>query len=139
MRPVKHGVVAIIQDAQERYLFIRRGWGLARAPGVWCFVGGEVETGEEHDAAIEREVREEVGLTVCAQEEIFESLSPNGEFLLHWFRVRVLDDPMVLSPSPLEVSEFRWLSPEEGQRLDPILPTLRDWLRNRSKPGFRTT
>lgn len=127
-RPDKHGVVAIIRDREGRFLFIQRGLKLARAPGVWCFVGGEVEDDEPFNVAIEREVREEVGLRVRALDEVFESVSPNNEFLLHWYRVEVLDDPPELSPSPLEVETYRWLSREEGAGLDPILPTLREWL-----------
>lgn len=127
---MKHGVVAVLNDGAGRYLLIRRGLELARAPGVWCFVGGEVETGESLEAAIEREVMEEVGLRVRALEKIFESISPNGEFKLHWLRVQRLDDAAP-RPHPKEVDEIRWLRIEEAVALEPILPTLRAWLQDR--------
>ena len=87
--PLKHGVVAVLEDGQGRFLFIRRGLGLSRAPGWWCFVGGEVEPGETWAVALEREAREEVGLEVQALEKIQESISPEGEFRLHWLRAKL--------------------------------------------------
>lgn len=127
-QPDKHGVVALLQDEAGRYLFIRRGWALPRAPGMWCFVGGEVEQGESHGAAIVREVREEVGLSVRAGEKFHETISPNGEFRLHWLRVELLSDSATLTPHPHEVAEVAWLTLEDALRLEPILPSLRIWL-----------
>lgn len=127
-QPDKHGVVALIQDEAGRYLFIRRGWALPRAPGMWCFVGGEVEQGESYASAIVREVREEVGLCVRAGEKFHETISPNGEFRLHWLRVELTSDSPPLAPHPHEVAEVAWLTLEDALRLEPILPSLRVWL-----------
>lgn len=131
-RPDKDGVVAILQDDEGRYLFIRRGWGLVRAPGVWCFPGGEVEPGERLTQAIEREMMEEVGLRVSAKEKVHESISPNGAYLLHWFRVENEDADAILQPDSQEVAEVAWLSPDRSLALEPMLPGLRSWLKERS-------
>lgn len=125
---LKDGVVAILRDGSGRYLFIRRGLQLKRAPGWWCFVGGEVEPGESLEAAVAREVREEVGLRVVVRDRVHESLSPNGEFRLHWFTTTLEPAGQEPVPSVTEVAEWRWLSPPEGLRLDPILPGLQSWL-----------
>jgi 8-oxo-dGTP diphosphatase len=125
---LKDGVVAILEDGSGRYLFIRRGLTLKRAPGWWCFVGGEVETGETLEAAAAREVHEEVGLRVEAVARVHESVSPNGEYRLHWFTTRIEPAGQGLVPSALEVEEWRWLSAAEGLLLDPILPGLKAWL-----------
>ena len=130
--PLKNGVVAVLQNAEGRYLFIRRGLKLKRAPGVWCFVGGEVEPDEAFDAAIVREVWEEVGLNIEPLSKVFESVSPNGEFKLHWFEVRMTQPGQAVTPSATEVAEFRWLTFEDALLLDPVLPTLRDWLKRKS-------
>ena len=127
--PKKHGVVAILQDAQGRYLCIRRGLKLVRAPGYWCFVGGEVEPNEALEVAIKREVFEEIGISVCVGAKVFEGLSPNGEFVLHWFRVQLDSSGVELKLHPHEVEEARWLNPAEITGLQPILPTLVEWLR----------
>jgi 8-oxo-dGTP diphosphatase len=126
--PHKHGVVAVLQDGQGRYLVIRRGATLARAPGWWCFVGGEVDPGEKYEAAIEREVREEVGLNVVAREKVHETIAPNGEFLLHWMRVELAPGECAICLHPIEVAEARWLTAAEALKLEPILPGLKAWL-----------
>lgn len=126
--PLRDGVVAVLQDETGRYLFIRRGWTLARAPGVWCFPGGEVEAGEPLKDAIEREMMEELGLRVVAGEKIHESISPNGVYLLHWFRVERVDAGAALHLHPVEVAEVAWHGVEAAWVLEPILPTLRTWL-----------
>mgnify|MGYP000418672029 CR=1 FL=1 len=127
-RPSKDGVVAVLEDEQGRYLLIRRGWKLKRAPGVWCFPGGEVEPGETLEQALAREMREELGLAVRVGAKVHESVSPNGEYLLHWLRVERLAPGGNLQPSPDEVAEVAWLEPAAAVRLEPMLPTLRTWL-----------
>jgi 8-oxo-dGTP diphosphatase len=130
--PLKPGVVAILNDDAGRYLFIRRALTLPRAPGWWCFVGGEVEPGESLAEAAAREVLEDVGLRVIVQDQVHESVSPNGEFQLFWFRTQLEPAGQHPVPSPREVAEWRWLSALEGLRLDPILPGLKAWLAERT-------
>ena len=120
--------MAILGDDAGRYLFIRRGLKVPRAPGWWCFVGGQVEAGESLTAAMAREVREEVGLLVSVHEKVHESISPNGEYLLHWFLTRMDPAGQEPVPCPEEVAEFRWLDVAGGLQLDPILPGLKAWL-----------
>ena len=128
---MKDGVVAILEDGAGRYLFIRRGLTLARAPGWWCFVGGQVEAGESLPEAAAREVLEEVGLRVTVHDKVHESLSPNGEFRLHWFVAKMDPADQTPVPCPQEVADLRWLSVAEGLRLDPILTGLKAWLEGR--------
>lgn len=131
--PLKDGVVAILDDGAGRYLFIRRASTLKRAPGWWCFVGGGVEEGEALAAAMVREVREEVGLRVTVHDKVHESLSPNGEFRLHWFVTTPDPEGQTPAPNPEEVDELRWLTVAEGLRLDPILSGLKAWLERRGQ------
>ena len=131
----KEGVVAILADPDGRHLFIRRGLTLKRAPGWWCFVGGGVEAGESLTTALAREVREEVGLRVTVHEQVHESVSPNGEFRLHWFVTRMDPPGQEPVPCPVEVAELRWLGLAEGLRLDPILPGLKAWLERQASGG----
>jgi len=128
----KEGVVAVIADERGRYLFIQRGAAVKRSPGWWCFVGGEVDPGETLALAMEREVREEVGLRVRVLDKVHESISPNGEYLLHWFETRLEPAEQTPVPHPLEVAQWRWLSIADGLRLDPILPGLKAWLEARA-------
>jgi ADP-ribose pyrophosphatase YjhB (NUDIX family) len=62
--PVVPCVGAVVHDAAGRLLLVRRG----REPhrGRWSLPGGRVEAGESPEQAVEREVREETGLSVLA-------------------------------------------------------------------------
>jgi 8-oxo-dGTP diphosphatase len=131
--PLKDGVVAVLVDDAGRYLFIRRGLTLRRSPGWWCFVGGQVEPGETFESAVAREMFEEVGLRVAVGGRIHGSVSPNGEFRLHWFETTLLTPGQAATPCPVEVEELRWLRAEDGLRLEPLLPGLRAWLEEKVK------
>ena len=133
--PLKDGVVAVLRDNGGRLLFIRRGLSLARAPGWWCFVGGQVEAGESLPGAMLREMREEAGLDIEVLGKVHESISPNGEFRLHWLEVRLTPDGQTVRPDPVEVAEARWLSAGEALMLDPLLPALRKWLEQQGARG----
>lgn len=72
------GVGALIFQ-RRRVLLVERG----KAPlkGYWSLPGGLVETGERLEAAIEREVLEETGLTVRALElaEVFQRIMHDSQ------------------------------------------------------------
>jgi ADP-ribose pyrophosphatase YjhB (NUDIX family) len=75
--PVVPCVGAVVHDAAGRLLLIRRG----RAPsrGLWSLPGGRVEPGETLEEAVEREVREETGLTVRAGAPVGRVTIPAGD------------------------------------------------------------
>lgn len=56
-------MAAVITDARGRILLARRGDGRDLA-GLWEFPGGKREPGESCEAALVRELREELGITV---------------------------------------------------------------------------
>lgn len=56
-------VAAVLKDGQGRVLINQRPSGKPWA-GYWEFPGGKIEAGETPRAALERELREELGLTV---------------------------------------------------------------------------
>ena len=58
-------VAAALIDAQGRVLIARRPPGKALA-GLWEFPGGKVEPGESPEAALIRELKEELDVTVAA-------------------------------------------------------------------------
>ena len=58
-------VAAALIEANGRVLMQRRPAGKAHA-GLWEFPGGKVEPGEAPEAALARELREELGITIAA-------------------------------------------------------------------------
>jgi 8-oxo-dGTP pyrophosphatase MutT (NUDIX family) len=108
-------IVAVIQRG-ERFLVIRRAPGVI-LPGYWAPLSGRVEPDESQPAAVVREVLEEVGLRVEAVEKVWECPTDDGDFALHWWTVRCDPGDVVLDPQ--EVSEARWVTPEEFLDLTP--------------------
>src|SRR4249919_1966117 len=60
-----HVVAGVIRDALGRVLLARRTEGRDLA-GLWEFPGGKVEPGESPEAALVRELREELGIEAVA-------------------------------------------------------------------------
>jgi 8-oxo-dGTP diphosphatase len=63
MKTVLVSAVALI-DRDRRILLAQRPQGKAMA-GLWEFPGGKVEAGESPEAALIRELHEELGIEVC--------------------------------------------------------------------------
>ncbi len=62
-RPVTEVAAGILLDAQQRFLMGQRPLGKPYA-GYWEFPGGKVEAGETLFQALQRELQEELGITI---------------------------------------------------------------------------
>ncbi len=62
-RPLLHVVAAALVDADGRVLVQQRPPGKPMA-GLWEFPGGKLDSGETPEAALARELNEELGITV---------------------------------------------------------------------------
>lgn len=82
-------VAAIIQQPDGRFLLAQRPPGKVYA-GYWEFPGGKVEAGESPHAALERELHEELGISVStAYPWIIRDFDySHADVRLHFFRVR---------------------------------------------------
>jgi 8-oxo-dGTP diphosphatase len=116
---VRHGVVAVI-ERDGRWLMIRRSEGVI-APGYWCFPGGGIEPGETAEEAVIREIREEVGLEVRPERELWRWQRPDGRLVLYWWQVRQVDEGQEPTPDLAEVAEVRWVTLTEFRELTPAL------------------
>ena len=132
-KPIVLVAAAALIDADNRVLLARRPEG-KRMAGLWEFPGGKLEPGETPEAALARELREELGIEIARS-----CLAPIG-FASHGY-----DDFHLLMP--LFICR-RWtgtLTPREGQTLEwveaarlatyampeadkPLVPILRDLL-----------
>jgi len=63
-RPILLVAAAALVDPDNRVLITRRPPGRPMA-GLWEFPGGKVEAGETPEAALRRELAEELGIDVC--------------------------------------------------------------------------
>lgn len=112
-------IVAVVRRG-PRVLMIRRGATVPDA-GVWAPPSGKMEPGESQEAAVIREVREEVGLEARPRRKIWESVSFGGTHRLHWWLADAGEGPVVLDAR--EVAEVRWVTPAEVAALAPTFPT----------------
>ncbi|HKR23669.1 MAG TPA: (deoxy)nucleoside triphosphate pyrophosphohydrolase [Allosphingosinicella sp.] len=101
--------VALI-DGSGRVLLQRRAPGRAMA-GLWEFPGGKVEPGELPEAALIREVEEELGvaLDAAALAPACFASAPVGD--RHMILLLYLCRRWRGEPRPLDASALKWLAP----------------------------
>lgn len=124
--------VALI-DPDGRVLLAQRPEGKSMA-GLWEFPGGKVEPGETPEAALVRELQEELGINTwrsCLAPLTFASHGyENFHLLMPLFACRKWEG----IPQPREGQKLAWAKPTELRSYPmppadlPLIPILRDWL-----------
>ena len=132
MKIILVAAVALI-DADGRVLLAQRPAGKSMA-GLWEFPGGKIEPGETPEAALVRELHEELGI------ETWNSCLAPLTFASHTY-----DDFHLLMPlfacrkwngivQPKEGQTLKWVYPKDFSNYPmppadiPLIPILRDWL-----------
>ena len=108
-------VVAGVIWRGERFLAVRRPEGKAMA-GFWEFPGGKVEPGESLEAALARELAEELGLVALDIRHWRDVTHSYPHLTVHLSFFHIRDFKGV--PRPLEGQGLRWLAPVEASSLD---------------------
>ena len=114
--PTMTVVAAALADGEGRVLLQQRAPGRAMA-GLWEFPGGKVDAGELPEAALARELEEELGITVAAEDlapACFAS-APHGKS--HMILLLYLCRRWQGEPRPLDASALRWEWPEQMRAL----------------------
>ena len=111
-QPLKQIVGAAILDSltEPSELLVARRTAPESLAGLWEFPGGKVEPGEGCEAALLREIREELGVDVQLGSEVLGPLEQgwqlNGTAAMRVWNARILDG----EPRPLEDhDELRWV------------------------------
>ena len=105
-------VAAALVDADGRVLLQQRPVGKSLA-GLWEFPGGKVETGETPEAALIRELEEELGIAVphaCLSPATFAS-APLGD--RHLLLLLYVARKWVGVPRALEATALKWVRPAD--------------------------
>ena len=107
-------VAALIWD-QDRFMICQRPANKARAL-LWEFVGGKTEPGETMEAALIRECREELDITVAVGDIFTQVIHEYPDILIRLtlFNCTVAQG----TPKLLEHNDLKWISPEEIPNFD---------------------
>lgn len=113
--PALHVVAAVIADG-DRVLACRRAPG-RDAAGRWEFPGGKVEPGEAPEAALAREILEELGVPVQVRELLDRTVTHGGarsiDLACYWAELT--------GPAPERSTDhdaLRWVERERLHELD---------------------
>jgi 8-oxo-dGTP diphosphatase len=106
-------VGAVILDGSGLVLAARRR-GPSELAGAWEFPGGKVEPGESDEAAVVREVQEELGIVVEVLERIDGEWEIREGLVLRLFTARVYDG--IPGPGP-DHDAVIWVAYDELHRL----------------------
>jgi 8-oxo-dGTP diphosphatase len=127
-------VVAGLIEKDGRLLIARRPQGKHMA-GKWEFPGGKIERGETPEAALERELFEELGIRTESG-RIYHAVIhsyPEKDVLLLFYRSRLSAG----TPRAIEEAECRWIGEEELDRFD-WAPADRPVVNMLAEEGFST-
>ena len=116
-----HVVAGVIIDARGRVLLARRTEGSELA-GLWEFPGGKVEPGETPEAALARELDEELGIEVDvgAPVMVVPQLTPRRRLRLDVRRIKAWRG----TPKGYEGQALAWVQPGKLVRYDMPAPDL---------------
>ena len=132
---MKTGLVSAVAliDRDGRVLLAQRPEGKSMA-GLWEFPGGKVEVGETPEAALIRELDEELGINTwksCLAPLTFASHTyEDFHLLMPLFVCRKWEG----MPQPRENQTLKWVRKQELRSYDmpaadvPLIPILYDWL-----------
>jgi len=107
--PERVVVVAAVIEREGRFLVARRLEGTHLA-GYWEFPGGKVHDGETDEAALQREIAEELNTGFSTPRKIFQTAHQYPERIveLHFFRGELTGEPQ-----PVLGQELRWITRDE--------------------------
>jgi 8-oxo-dGTP diphosphatase len=122
-------VAAALADGEGRVLLQQRAPGRAMA-GLWEFPGGKVEEGERPEAALARELEEELGITAdpaALTPAAFASADNAGR---HMLLLLYLCREWLGEPRALDAAALKWVRPTDMAALpmppadEPLIPLL---------------
>jgi mutator protein MutT len=102
-------VAALIQDEKGRYLITQRRQG-SHLAGLWEFPGGKREAGESLEAALQRELAEELSgrFDVGERVETVRWEYPERTIVIHFYRCRLASGTI----EPREGQDMVWVAAE---------------------------
>lgn len=104
--PAVFGVRGVIEDGQGRVLLVRHSY-----LSGWHFPGGGVDRGEPPDAAVVREMEEEVGLVESAAPEFVALYTQKVVWISHFVALYRLRNARIAFKPNIEIREAMFFDP----------------------------
>ncbi|NYS08399.1 NUDIX domain-containing protein [Ralstonia pickettii] len=126
-RKITEVAVGVLVQPDGQFLLAQRPEGKPYA-GYWEFPGGKLEAGESVEAALTRELKEELDVTLrtCVPWHTIEHDYPHAYVRLHFCKVTAWDGTL----RALEGQDFAWQTLPIS--VDPVLPAtlpVFEWMR----------
>ena len=116
-KPFRLSVKVVVLDDEGRCLLLKRSMSSKGNPGRWDFPGGKVDSGEDFEEALLREVTEETGLKISLERVLAtaESESPAARVVYLIMKGRVESGQVKLSH---EHDDFAWVPRRDLAAMD---------------------
>lgn len=105
----------LILNSQNEVLLIKKRCDQKYAPGKWIYPGGTVEWGEDAEATLVRELKEEINADVCQLKMIGTRKIMTGE--IHWqgiyYYVRISNLSDLKNGEPHKHEMIGWFQPDQ--------------------------
>lgn len=113
--------LAIVLNDKGEVLVVRRAEkqiGADQSVLEWAFPGGKQRLNESRKESVERETLDETGYKIIAQKEISMRSPRQFPIILIYHLCRLAQpDPVSPPQQPWEISEIKWVKPEELKNL----------------------
>ncbi|HSF80351.1 MAG TPA: A/G-specific adenine glycosylase [Anaerolineales bacterium] len=109
---IPHYVVTAAVIRQNGTVLIAQRPAEGLLGGMWEFPGGKVQAGEDLASCLQREIREELGVTVAVGRDfgVYQHAYTHFRVTLHAFLCTLVDGQR---PQPLQAQEVQWVQPDK--------------------------
>lgn len=135
----RQGVSVVLHKPSGKILMQLRDLDAHCHPNKWCFPGGRLDEGEDHEQAAIREVGEECDVVLDRKNLQFAFAFDHDGFKVDWFFVADVRED--IATECFKGQRHEWKTLEEIGQLDNLtdwireaLPLLQSFLKNRTSP-----
>ena len=116
-------VVAVIRNADGKYLVLKRSPREIAYPNKWTLPGGKVEGNATVEETLSNELLEEANLKIKPGKILLKDKSfirPDGQTAKVWSYLCEVDDDMVVKINTDDFTDYRWVNLEELKSLEHV-------------------